>query len=213
VAGAEAGADALGFIFAASPRQIEVDKAAEIIARLPENVEKVGVFVNESCEQIADTVNQAGLTAVQLHGDESLDFARAVKDKTGVKMVRAVSSDFFQQAAERAAGFGLLRRTTEVYQALLIDSAPRVAADPARPPGGTGLPFPWDENSDTFTLLNTQIRVILAGGLRPDNVVDAMDKLHPWGVDVVTGVETSPGRKDHAKLREFVRAVRQLDRL
>ena len=210
---AQSGADALGFVFAPSPRSVSAQQAQEIISRLPEEIEKVGVFVNDSAERIADVVAEAGLTAIQLHGDESLELARTVREMTGAKLIRAIPASLVEELADRAAGFGLVKRSTETFDALLIDSA-RIGDVPeggAR--GGTGQTFEWDEYRDTLTLLGTQIRLVIAGGLRPENVKQAIHTLHPWGVDVVSGVESAPGVKDHQKLQQFVREVRQVERL
>ena len=209
----QAGADALGFVFAPSPRCVSVEQAGEIVSKLPEHIEKVGVFVNDSAECIAKVVSKAGLTAVQLHGDESLELARSVREMTGAKMIRAIPVSLVQELADRAAGFGLVKRNAEIFEALLIDSVRIGDVLEGGPRGGTGQTFAWDEYRGTLTLLGTQIRVVLAGGLRPENVKQAIDTLHPWGVDVVSGVESAPGIKDHQKLQQFVRNVRQGERL
>jgi phosphoribosylanthranilate isomerase len=197
-AAAAVGADAVGFLFAPSPRRIDPEAARAIIAQLPPGLEKVGVFVNQTVEHLREVAVYAGLTAMQLHGDESPEFARNLRQSApGLRIFKAVAV---------APGVeGVLRRFagSAAVDAVLLDSAPR-PGDPSR--GGTGRSFDWSR-AVVFVPGLTQ-RVILAGGLSPENVGVALRKLRPWGVDVCTGVESEPGRKDHDKLRAFVAAVR-----
>jgi phosphoribosylanthranilate isomerase len=202
-----AGADALGFIFAPSPRRIEPAAAAAIIAQLPPKIEKVGVFVNESPARIREVVREASLTAVQLHGDESLEFASSLfplPAKRRPRIYRALSMKRMFSAAGDAS---FLRETAQrpPFDALLIDSG-----SPTRT-GGTGLTFDWTRARPIIDGLKRRFRVIVAGGLRADNVAHAIALFRPWGVDVASGVEAAPGRKDHDQLRAFVAAVRQAD--
>jgi len=197
----EAGADAIGFVFAESPRRIEPGQAAEITAQLPPGLEKVGVFVNERAAHIRWVVKQAGLTAVQLHGDEAAEFAANLfPEEERPRLYRAVSMRTIFSAANVTA---LLRehRTKPVFDALLVDSG-----SPTR--GGTGLTFDWDRAQPFITGLKKSGKVIVAGGLTPQNVARAIALFRPWGVDVASGVEREPGKKDPDKLRAFVQAVR-----
>jgi len=202
VAAAAVGADAVGFVFASSHRRVDPDTARAIIAQLPPGLEKVGVFVNETMAHLREVAAYAGLTAVQLHGDESPEFARSVRQSApGLRIFKAVAV---------APGVeGVLRCFAEspAVDAVMLDSAPR-PSDPSR--GGTGRSFDWSR-AVVFVPGLTQ-RVILAGGLSPENVSVALFKLRPWGVDVCTGVESEPGRKDHDKLHAFVAAVRAAGR-
>ena len=193
-AAVEAGADALGFIFAPSPRRISPKDAAGIVVELPRAIEKIGVFVNQSPEIILDTVSKAGLTGVQLHGDEDADYMRAlVKAAPKLNIYRAVPIGLVVRDPASAP--------TQVA-ALLLDSA----ADGKR--GGTGKSFDWNEAAPFVALLQRKVKVVIAGGLTPGNVQKAIETFHPWGVDVVSGVEREPGRKDHEKLRAFIHVVR-----
>ena len=201
----EAGADALGFVFAESPRRIVPEAAQAIISELPKNVQKVGVFVNESAERIRALVTLAGLTAVQLHGDESPEFARQLFPwQRGRRICRIF------KAIPVRAGFEAdaqqFTKQDHTLDAMLID----VHSQAAR--GGTGQAFDWQLASSAAARLAICSKVILAGGLNPDNVAQAMQLLRPWGVDVASGVEREPGKKDPQKLRAFVAAVRQVDK-
>ncbi len=199
-----AGADAVGFVFAPSPRRIAPTDAQRIIAELPPHVERVGVFVNESAERIREIVEEAGLTAVQLHGDETPAFAAGLFRVPG-RTTRACRRVF--KALGVGPGLeGGLRSFLEggSVDALLLDSARHADG----PRGGSGLAFDWNRAQDFMPGLVTRIRVILAGGLEPANVTAAVRTLHPWGVDVCSGVERAPGAKDHDKLRAFIAAVR-----
>ena len=200
----EAGADALGFIFAPSPRRIEPKAAQAIVAELPETLEKVGVFVNESAEHIREVVEQVHLTAVQLHGDESPEFARNLFRLPGSarqSRLRVFKALPVVTGIERA-----LREFahTPGVAAVLLDSA---AHDSGSPRGGTGKAFDWGRAAVFVPGVAECKRVILAGGLTPGNVAGAIEMLAPWGVDVCSGVELSPGRKDPARMRAFVAAV------
>jgi len=179
----EAGADALGFIFhRASPRFIEPDAARSIIAQLPPFVSRVGVFVDETVENVSAISRLAGLSAVQLHGTESPDMCRALPSP--------VIKAFRVQDQNSLSGF-------EKYHvsAFLLDS---YVPDQ---PGGTGSKFNWDLAVKAKSFGRP---IILAGGLTPENITDAITKTTPYAVDVSSGVESSPGRKDHKKLREFI---------
>lgn len=189
----EAGADALGFIFAQSKRRVTPEQAQAIIRELPEDVERIGVFMDESAETIMATVKQAKLTAVQLHGDESPHLAFALHDKTGVIQTILVRPGF----AERMDGF-LGRR--EAPDNILLDAG-----------AGSGKTFDWEAARAAIGQRSRSF--IVAGGLTPDNVGEAIRAFHPWGVDVVTGVEREPGRKDPEKLKAFVTAVRRAEQI
>jgi phosphoribosylanthranilate isomerase len=198
----EAGADAIGFVFAESPRRVTPEQAAEIVAQLPAKVEKIGVFVNERAAHIRAVVKQAGLTGVQLHGEEPVEFAAQLFPEEGrPRLYRALSMRTVFSAANVTT---LLRehRTKPVFDALLVDSG-----SPTR--GGTGLTFDWDRAQPFITGLKKSGKVIVAGGLTPENVARAIAMFHPWGVDVASGVEREPGKKDPDRLRAFVQAARQ----
>jgi phosphoribosylanthranilate isomerase len=191
----EAGADAIGLVFAKSPRQVTVRQARQIIGALPPFFPAVGVFVNARPATILRVVVEAGLSAVQLHGDESADFparlggirifkALRVRDRTFVEQVRAFCD----------AG----------VSAILLDAFSPKAR------GGSGKRFDWDLVAgalDAGAMENVP-PLILAGGLTPDNVAAGIRRLRPWGVDVSGGVEESPGVKSAEKIARFVAAAR-----
>jgi phosphoribosylanthranilate isomerase len=203
-AAAEAGADAVGFVFVReSPRWIEPAAAGEIVAQLPATVEKVGVFVNELPSKIREIVKQAGLTAVQLHGNETLEYAQVLfGQKDRPKIYRAMS---MRTVFSVASGASFLNpKAQAIFDAVLVDSG-----SPTRH-GGSGLTFDWIRAQPFITGLRKKHRVIVAGGLTPDNVAHAIEMFKPWGVDVASGVEAAPGKKDHDKIRSFVQAVRAI---
>ncbi len=189
-AAAELGAWALGLNhWDGSPRRVEPEAAREIAAAVRRRVELVGVFVNASLDEIARAVEDEHLTMVQLHGDEGLSFCNEVARRTGAKVIKAMR---VRSAAdvERARAF-----RTDFH---LFD-----AYSPAGP-GGTGETFDWDLVRER----ETKVPAILAGGLRPENVADAIAAARPYAVDVASGVERSPGRKDHNLMADFIRRTR-----
>jgi phosphoribosylanthranilate isomerase len=183
------GVDLLGFIFGPSKRQITIGEARGLVADIPDTVVRVGVFVSEPVDVIAQAVEACGLTAVQIY--------------------RPVTEE------DRALGVTILPalrvRNGEDLDALRFEPSDRPlldtwAADTAG--GGTGQTWDWGRASR----LARRYPILVSGGLTPGNVADAVDRLRPWGVDVCSGVEAEPGRKDHDKLRAFVAAVRTVDR-
>jgi phosphoribosylanthranilate isomerase len=173
------GADAVGFVFAPSVRQIAPQAAHDIARRLPPEVMTVGVFRDETPERVAEIVRAAGLKAAQLHGHEPPEVTRAVKNQ-----VRFVIQAF-------VAGSAALARAAEHgADAILLDSE--------QP--GSGTVFDWRLSER----VPVDARVLLAGGLDPDNVGTAIRRVRPWGVDVSSGVERSPGRKDAIKMKAFI---------
>ena len=192
-----AGADALGFIFAPSPRRISAQQAQGIVAQLPAKIERVGIFMNEPAEIIRTTVEQVGLTAVQLHGDETPEFVAGlfVQGEHG-RRVRVIKTILANEKFEKT--LALFRQSHECVDSILIDSG-----------AGSGNTFDWHKTQPLA--YGDNLRFIIAGGLNPENVGAAMQKFSPWGVDVVTGVESAPGRKDPEKLKAFVAAVRKAE--
>ena len=175
------GATAVGFVFwPRSPRAVSVERAAEIIAELPSGITAVGVFVNESIDGIRAVVAGSLINAVQLHGDEPPAYADALE----WPLIRAVGLDEVDEAC------GAWSEET----ALLLDTI-----DPLRR-GGTGLLLDWTRAA----AVARRRRIILAGGLTPDNVSSAIRAVRPFGVDVSSGVESTPGVKDFAKVTRFI---------
>lgn len=197
---ADMGADAVGFIFAPSPRRVTAEQVAAITSELPAALEKIGVFVDATLDDICSTVRKSGLTGVQLHSQGGSDLPARLRAKMGpsrrILKVVHYSADAALQAREAANDPNI--------DAILVDSRTATAV------GGTGITFNWGIASKTiFQSPASQKPIIAAGGLTPENVREAIAVLRPWGVDVTSGVESSPGRKDPAKLRAFIAAARQ----
>src|SRR5208337_1257848 len=243
LAASDAGANALGFVFyPKSPRCVTLERATSIVARVPQGMEKVGVFVNETVDNVRDAVKQVGLTAVQLHGDESTEFSRALfqglaSGSARPTIFRAWPAEIFDAPAEQSVGWdpvavGLVepdeaykgKRVHKIHVAkngdlflethgfrpgvisgVLLDSS----NDERR--GGTGQAFDWERVQPWAGIINSISKLIVAGGLHPGNVQEAIHLLHPWGVDVSSGVEREPGKKDPRKVRAFVQAVRAME--
>ncbi|WP_108668878.1 phosphoribosylanthranilate isomerase [Peribacillus acanthi] len=176
----QAGADALGFVFAKSKRQIRPEQAKQIIEVLPKEIEKVGVFVNEDPQVIESIVHSCGLTMIQLHGEESPDQCQGYS----LPIIKAFGMSEKQDLVN-----------TQLYlnDYLLLDS-PKGAYQ-----GGNGVRFDWS----LLTKWNSNKKLILAGGLTPENVREAIEVTQPYMVDVSSGVETD-GKKDHEKIKAFI---------
>jgi phosphoribosylanthranilate isomerase len=207
LAAADAGADAVGFVFyEKSPRNISVEAARAIVKKLPESVEKVGVFVDLESEGIREIVLNVGLTAVQLHGNRSLASVwqdrRPAEECVGAsKLIRTLHGDTLKDG-----DFLITHRAHEKTFAILLDSRSNGTT------GGTGTTFDWESTQRAVQAMSLMVPVIVAGGLTPANVPEAMRLFQPFGVDVVSGVEAKPGKKDPEKVRAFVKAVRDADR-
>ena len=199
---AEAGADAVSFVFAPSPRQVTAAQVAEIVPHLPACVEKIGVFVDASFEEIEAAVSASGLTGVQLHFNAPPGLPGQLRARFGPRL-RILRVVHFGGPAENLAEFD----QDPNVDAVLIDSFSAQAA------GGTGKAFDWAKASATLSQDAGVRKRIAAGGLTPLNVAEAIATLRPWGVDVVSGVEAAPGRKDPEKLRAFIANARAADRV
>jgi phosphoribosylanthranilate isomerase len=187
LASVEAGADALGFMFyAPSPRCVNFATAAGIVRELPPFVAKVGVFVNPSEEEVRQAIAECGLDTLQFHGEEPPEFCR----RFGLKAIKA----FRVRDAE-----SLLETQAYSSEAWLLDSY--VAGQL----GGTGARFNWDLATEAA---KSHRAVLLAGGLTPENAAEAVRQVRPYGLDVSSGVESAPGKKDAAKVRAFIAAAK-----
>jgi phosphoribosylanthranilate isomerase len=187
LAASEWGADALGFIFhPGSPRYLLPETAAEIIGRLPQHVVKVGVFVKAELSELRRIFRLCGLDYVQLHGNETGEYCRHIPAGLMIKAVHL-------KTAADLEGFDRLEA-----KALLVDSM-----DPVRY-GGTGRLSDWD----LAAVLARRRPVILAGGLGPENVADAIRDVSPTAVDAVSGVERAPGKKDHSRMKRFIQEAK-----
>lgn len=208
VAAVEAGADAIGLIFAPGKRQIDADTAKEITQKLPKTVDKVGVFANQSAQQIEEIAAEVGLTAVQLHGDESPEFARTLFRHGGRRtraQMRVFKTLHVTNGIEGIAREFLMSRCVDGF---LLDSVVHNSTTGETERGGTGQTFDWYRANEFLPGVQRETRVIVAGGLSPANVGEAVRTLQPWGVDVCSGVELEPRKKDWEKLRAFVAAAR-----
>lgn len=197
MAAIEAGADALGFVFAESPRKVEVKTVLGILERIPPFVSTVGVFAGQDVDEVFRIWKETNIHFAQLHG--VLGPARELLTPgSGLGWYRVVHALRIKDAAD-------IRRAAEephvrLCAALLLDAHVEGMM------GGTGQTFDWDLAVEAQRLGKP---IVLAGGLNPSNVVEAIRKVRPYAVDVSSGVEASPGKKDHDKIREFIRNVRE----
>lgn len=198
----EAGADAVGFVFAASPRHVTTSEAAGIVARLPKTVETIGVFVDATVEEIYSAVRMCHLTGVQLHWDAAADLPGRLKSHLGQNLSVLRVLHFGESAAEKTLAQAAEYAKDPNVDGLLIDSRSAAAA------GGTGVVYDWGLAARKVFINAKKRKLVVAGGLTPENVGEAIAALRPWGVDVVSGVEAEPGRKDPLKVREFVKRAR-----
>jgi phosphoribosylanthranilate isomerase len=200
---AECGADAVGFIFAPSPRQVQAKLVRQITEKLPLQVEKYGVFVDAGFDEIVSTVTAAGLTGVQVHRSSDAflpvrlrrHFAQFPARLGILRVLHYRDQEFAGQLTELGGDDSL--------DGVLVDSSSQRAV------GGTGTSFDWTEARSGFLQAAPRLRLIAAGGLGPENVKRAIQVLRPWGVDVVSGVESAPGRKDPGRVLAFIRSAQQ----
>jgi phosphoribosylanthranilate isomerase len=185
---ADAGADAIGLIFAESPRNVNVEEARAVSIALPEDVLKVGVFVDAGPEEVLKTAREVGLDLAQLHGDETPETVATIRD-AGLPVMKAVR-------VRNAEALGAL----EKYEAdlLLLD------AWSARARGGTGETFDWALAKS----VKGRDNIVVSGGLAPDNVREAIEFFEPYGVDASSSLEERPGKKSGELVRRFVRAAK-----
>lgn len=199
---ADAGADAVGFVFyEKSPRCISVETVGEIVKELPERVEKVGVFVGGVAEDIAETVQQCELTIAQIYPRDSLALTNEFLKNFRFRVIPAISAGLIGE--DGIAGFRTESAWRNKVVAALIDSGN------SERPGGTGETFDWRIVGGVADKI--KLNLVVAGGLKVENVGAAIQMMRPWGVDVASGVEARTGKKDPEKVRAFVRAVREAD--
>ena len=194
---AELGADAIGLVFAESPRQVTAAQARAVVAALPPWVATVGVFVNAPVEQINAVVAATHITNVQLHGDEAPDVVGRI-DARCIKAFRVKGAGWADEVDAFLAGLDQAGRAN--LQAVLLDAYDKCVR------GGSGKQFNWDlvAAARQAGRLDAWPPVIPAGGLSPDCVADAIRTVQPWGVDVASGVESAPAIKDMAKVAAFI---------
>lgn len=194
----DAGADAVGFVFAPSPRRVTPAQVAAIIPKLPQSVEMIGVFAEAAFEEMASAVVDCGLTGVQLHFEAAPELTGRLRDRFGstLRIVRVV-----RFAAETPGAVPKLVDDPNA-DAVLVDSCSKTGA------GGTGIAYNWELAAEAIFRHGAERKFIAAGGLNAANVAEAIDRLRPWGVDVASGVESAPGRKDAASVRAFIAGAR-----
>jgi len=178
------GADAVGFNFVpASPRFLAISRAADIVKRLPPEILTVGIFRDDAPARVVDLVHQAGVRAAQLHGHESAEDSRWIRARVPLVIKAFPGGD---PELARAVAYGA--------DAVMVDSASP----------GSGQVFDWSLAEGA----PSGVRLLLAGGLTPDNVAEAVERVRPWGVDVASGTESEPGVKDPTKVRLFIQAAK-----
>ncbi|MGA0885376.1 MAG: phosphoribosylanthranilate isomerase [Ilumatobacteraceae bacterium] len=182
------GADAVGFIFAPSERQVSPQNVYDITRRLPPETMTVGVFRNDLPDRVLSVADRAGVKAVQLHGSETPDQVAEIVERGPGHGIRWVIKAFGADSPH-------LSRANQFHTDVVLVDAPSP---------GSGKVFDWHITAD----VPDSVRLILAGGLNPDNVADAVTAVEPWGVDVSSGVELAPGRKDAVKVRKFISNAR-----
>jgi phosphoribosylanthranilate isomerase len=190
------GADYVGVIFAGGPRLVTADRARDILRNVPDEVARVGVFANQDDDEIARVVEMADLDVVQLHSGWDPERVDRLRDRLGLRVWPVL----------RVEGAALPEGAKDVFQlgdAVLIDAAAPGGL------GGTGVTLPWAQLSTRLGRVRGDTPLVLAGGLRPENVAIAIAALTPDVVDVSSGVESSPGVKDHDRMRAFRDAVTQ----
>jgi phosphoribosylanthranilate isomerase len=205
----DAGADAVGFIFALSKRKVTEAQVAAITPGLPSNLKKIGVFDAQSFDEITFTVRAAGLNGVQLHGDLDPLLAQKLRAEFGGELflIQALHWPVDGDSDEAQQKFRDELRIVVRHNSL---DAIHLDAKTATAKGGTGRSFDWVRARAVLDDEGGSLRVIVAGGLHPGNVAEAIRVLKPWGVDVASGTETAPGKKDPERVRAFMTAARAI---
>lgn len=193
---AEAGANAVGFVFAESVRRVTPAQVRAITPHLPADIEKIGVFVDTDFQDLAAAIEDCGLTGVQLHSGCEPGAAARLRERFS-QSLRILKVVHYEQGLDAEL---LATQADPAIDAVLVDSRTATLL------GGTGTRFDW--NAARSSLAGSPLRLIVAGGLNPDNIGEAITVLHPWGVDVASGVESAPGKKDPAKIRAFIENAR-----
>lgn len=207
---ADACADAVGYVFAPSPRRVDAAQVAAIAEKLPPDITQIGVFQSQDFEEIAATVRATGLHGIQLHGHQGtpdLALIDRLRGAFGERefLIQTLHWPLDEEPARTEAALRGAIRSLRAHggaDAILLDAKTATAS------GGTGRSFDWKRAQQVLAAETGKLRVILAGGLTPENVAQAIRTLRPWGVDVASGVEKRPGEKDAARVAAFVTAAR-----
>jgi phosphoribosylanthranilate isomerase len=202
---AQLGANAVGFVFAPSARRVTAEDVARITPHLPASVERVGVFQSLDAEEIAATAQTAGLSALQLHGEVSPALARRLHELFAGQ-IKIIQTIHWQVDAEEASAATVAQQLRQIENDGMVDRV-LIDAKVGQAMGGTGVAFDWAKARAVLTQTGP-LKLIVAGGLRPENVAKAIRELNPWGVDVASGVEAAPGRKSPEKLAAFIKNAR-----
>jgi phosphoribosylanthranilate isomerase len=204
---AENGADAVGFVLAPSPRRVTSGQIATFMPDLPPDITKIGIFNTQDLDDIVSALRTTGLDGVQLHGELDFSLAESLRNQFG-------SSFFVMQTLHWDLNCDPVRVEQKLREQLRAmarhDTIDAILLDAktATSSGGTGQTIDWKRAHQLLDAESGKLRVILAGGLHPGNVGEAIHTLRPWGVDVASGVEQYPGKKDPARLRAFITAAR-----
>ena len=212
-----AGADAIGFVFAPSKRQVTSEQARDITRELSDPIDKVGVFATTDPYEVEHYIACSGLNVAQLHSAYDPEMVRLLSNEFGGKLRIIQTVPYIIDAIERATADNTFEQTLRAtftdpaIWAVLVDAAKSGAS------GGLGVAIDWPNASNLVRQAKKDVakpaaRVILAGGLRPDTVASALEQFPAWGVDVASGVEAVPGKKDAEKVRTFVKAARGSNR-
>lgn len=194
----DAGADAVGFVFAPSPRRVTREQVGKIVPALPERLEKIGIFLDSPLAEIEAAISTCGLTGVQIHFGVDPDLPAKLRQRYGAMLRILRVLHFGAEIGRKAVNLA----EDKNIDALLVDSRTAEAV------GGTGIAYDWSAAAAQLQGAQSSKRIVVAGGLTPENVSEAIHILKPWGVDVVSGVEAAPGRKDPDKVRAFIASAR-----
>lgn len=199
----DSGANAIGFVFAPSPRRVTASQLAELPLESLGEARRIGVFVSQQAEEIAFDVRAAQLTGVQLHGELDFSLIHPLRREFGDDLLVIQTLHWPAEGFTSATEGRFHRDLLAVLQhgganAVLVDTRTATAS------GGTGTTYDWERARDILSDLAGKLRLIVAGGLNAGNVAEAIHTLRPWGVDVASGVEAAPGKKDPEKVRAFV---------
>jgi phosphoribosylanthranilate isomerase len=204
---ADAGADAVGFVFAPSPRQVTAEHVATITRELPEKIKKIGVFDSRNFTEIAKAVRIAGLTGVQLHGGLDLPLAERLRQEFGDELFLMQTLHWLVDGNPAKTEEKFRMELCAVVRQNAVDAV-LLDAKTATVSGGTGKNFNWAHAAEVLKANAGSLEIIIAGGLNANNVAEAIRTLQPWGVDVASGTEASPGIKDPAKVKAFIASAR-----
>jgi phosphoribosylanthranilate isomerase len=205
---ADAGADAIGFVFASSPRRVTAGQIAAIMPDLPPDVTRIGVFNTQDFDEIVFSLNTSGLHGVQLHGELDFSLAERLRNQYGPGFFMIQTLHWNLDSDPNRAEQKLRDELRAVARHSAIDAI-LLDTRAANTYGGTGKTFDWKRAQQVVGAeTGSKLRLVLAGGLNPENVAEAIRTLRPWGVDVASGVESYPGRKDPARVAAFITAAR-----